>query len=191
MEPLVKLVSRYRRAKYLSQRIRLGEQLASAVGPHVLACLLRDLPVEKAERIYLRAVRWVIFRLGEFHGKTDRAFRGFCRRVVRQQFTQPQPGRHRTDEALPEQLWQIALRDDDEDLIVELVRQYQATSDLHLGLGDHQVRVLIEKPTAAHSTWIVDQFFTISIRPEGKSQIFRICDPSSSDNDYGYTGYLW
>lgn len=72
-----------------------------------------------------------------------------------------------------------------------ILEAYQTTSDLHLGLGDHQVRILVEKPTAAHGTWQVVHFFTISIRPEGKSQIFSIYDPSSSDYDYGYSGLLY
>lgn len=72
-----------------------------------------------------------------------------------------------------------------------VLEAYQATSNLYLGLGDHQVRILIEKPTAAHGTWQVVQFFTIRIQPEGKSQIFNIYDASSSEYDYGYTGWLW
>jgi hypothetical protein len=72
-----------------------------------------------------------------------------------------------------------------------ILEAYQATPNLHLGLGDHSVRILIEKPTAAHDTWQVIQFFTISIRPEGRSQIFRIYDASSGDYDYGYSGLLW
>lgn len=67
---------------------------------------------------------------------------------------------------------------------------YQATSNIHLGLGDHPVRIIIERPTAAHGTWQVVQFLTIRIRPEGKSQIFHICDPASSDYD-GYSGLLY
>ncbi len=130
MDPLVKLVWQYRRAQDLSQRIRVGEQIASAVGPRVQAWLFQDLPAAKAEQVFLRAVRWVVFLLGEFHGKTDRAFWRFCRRVVRQQITEPQVGHHQAGRTLPEQLWQTALREDDEDQIVHLVRQYQTTNDL-------------------------------------------------------------
>jgi len=72
-----------------------------------------------------------------------------------------------------------------------VLEAYQATSNLHLGLGDHHVRILIEKSTAAHGTWQVVQFLTIQIRPEGKSQTIRIYDASSSDYDYGLTGWLW
>lgn len=57
-----------------------------------------------------------------------------------------------------------------------VLEPYGATSDLHLGIGDHPVRITIEKPTAAHSTWEVIQFFSIYIRPEGRSQIFHIYD---------------
>jgi len=53
---------------------------------------------------------------------------------------------------------------------------YGATTDLHLGMGEHRVRITIEKPTAAHGTWELVRFFPISIRPEGRSQIFYLYD---------------
>jgi hypothetical protein len=53
---------------------------------------------------------------------------------------------------------------------------YQATADIHLPVGEHRVRMVIEKPTRAHDTLEVVRFFTISIRPEGRSQIFYLYD---------------
>ncbi|MDP3015400.1 MAG: hypothetical protein Q8N28_03280 [bacterium] len=53
---------------------------------------------------------------------------------------------------------------------------YGATADLHFGVGEHRVRVIIEKPTASHSIWEIVRFFKIYIRPEGRSQIFHIYD---------------
>lgn len=46
---------------------------------------------------------------------------------------------------------------------------YGATANLHLGLGKHKVKIVIEKPTTAHGTWEVTRFFTIYISPEGRS----------------------
>lgn len=51
---------------------------------------------------------------------------------------------------------------------------YGATADLHLGVGQHRVRVVIEKPTATQGTLEVLRFFQISIWPEGQSQIFHV-----------------
>lgn len=53
---------------------------------------------------------------------------------------------------------------------------YGATANLHLGVGEHQVRQIIEKPTQAHGTLEVIKLFTIHIRPEGRSQIFHLYD---------------
>jgi len=53
---------------------------------------------------------------------------------------------------------------------------YGATTDLHFEVGEHRARLIIEKPTAAHGTWEVVRFFPISIRPEGRSQIFYLYD---------------
>lgn len=58
------------------------------------------------------------------------------------------------------------------------IEAYDASPNIHLRIGDYPVRVIIEKPTAVHGTWQVIQFFTIHIRPEGRAQIFHICDPS-------------
>lgn len=57
-----------------------------------------------------------------------------------------------------------------------VLEPYGATSDLHLGIGDHPVRITIEKPTAAHGTWKVMRFSKIYIRPEGRSQIINLND---------------
>ena len=56
------------------------------------------------------------------------------------------------------------------------LQPYGATSNLHLGLGEHQVKIVIEKPTIAHGTWDVTRFLTLYISPEGRSQIFHIYD---------------
>lgn len=53
---------------------------------------------------------------------------------------------------------------------------YGATADIHLGRGEHNVRIAIEKPTAAHGIWEEIQFLTINISPSGRSQIFHIYD---------------
>ncbi len=53
---------------------------------------------------------------------------------------------------------------------------YQATDDLHLGVGEHRVRVVIEKPTAASGILEVIRFLTFRIHPEGRSQIVYIND---------------
>lgn len=53
---------------------------------------------------------------------------------------------------------------------------YGATTDLHLNIGEHNVRVAIEKPTAAHGIWEDVRFFPIHISPAGRSQIFHIYD---------------
>lgn len=55
-----------------------------------------------------------------------------------------------------------------------VLESYGATADLHLGVGEHRVRLVIEKLTAAHGTLEVIRFFKIYIRPEGHSQIFYI-----------------
>lgn len=53
---------------------------------------------------------------------------------------------------------------------------YGATADLHLDRGEHNIRIAIEKPTAAHGIWEEIQFLTVYIRPDGRSQIFHIYD---------------
>lgn len=53
---------------------------------------------------------------------------------------------------------------------------YQPTVDIHLPIGEHRVRLVIEKPTAAHGTLEVIRFFPISIRPESRAQIFHLYD---------------
>ena len=53
---------------------------------------------------------------------------------------------------------------------------YQATADIHLLLGEHRVRMVIEKPTAVHGTLEVLRFLSISVRPEGQAQIFHLYD---------------
>ena len=55
-----------------------------------------------------------------------------------------------------------------------ILEPYGATSDLHLGVGEHLVRVAIEKPTAVHGIWTVNQEFTVYVHPEGEAQIFHI-----------------
>lgn len=57
-----------------------------------------------------------------------------------------------------------------------LLDPYGATANLHLGPGEHKVKIVIEKPTIAHGTWEVTRFFTIYISPERRSQIFHIYD---------------
>ena len=57
-----------------------------------------------------------------------------------------------------------------------VLQPYSATANLYLGVGEHQVRITIEKPTAAHGTWKLIQFFKINISPYGRSQIFHIYD---------------
>jgi len=51
---------------------------------------------------------------------------------------------------------------------------YGATANLHLGVGEHKVRQTTKKPTQAHGTLEVIKFFTIYIRPEGRSQIIHV-----------------
>jgi len=53
---------------------------------------------------------------------------------------------------------------------------YGATSDIHLGLGEHRVRLTIEKPTRAHGTLEVVKFFKIRISPCSRSRIIHIYD---------------
>lgn len=48
------------------------------------------------------------------------------------------------------------------------------TPDLHFGLGEHRVRIVTEKPTAAHGIMEVVRFCTVYIRPEGRSQIVHV-----------------
>jgi hypothetical protein len=50
------------------------------------------------------------------------------------------------------------------------------SKNVHLGLGEHGVRVIVEKPTAYHGVWEVVRFWTIVIRPEGGRQIFEIVE---------------
>jgi len=57
-----------------------------------------------------------------------------------------------------------------------VLEPYGATANLHLDIGEHPVRLTIEKPTASHGTWEVVRFFPIYIRPEGRSQIFYLYD---------------
>jgi hypothetical protein len=57
-----------------------------------------------------------------------------------------------------------------------VLKPYGATSNLHLGLGELRVKIVIEKPTAAHGVWEITRFFTIRIQPEGRSQIIYIYD---------------
>lgn len=53
---------------------------------------------------------------------------------------------------------------------------YQTTADLHLGVGEHRAKIVLEKPTQAHGTLEVIREFRVEIRPEGRSQIFYIYD---------------
>lgn len=55
-----------------------------------------------------------------------------------------------------------------------VLESYSATADLHLDRGEHNIRIAIEKPTAAHGIWEEIQFLTIHISPSGRSQIFHI-----------------
>lgn len=57
-----------------------------------------------------------------------------------------------------------------------ILEAYGATADLHLGIGEHRVRVTIEKPTATQGALELVRFFSIFIRPESRSQIFHIYD---------------
>ncbi len=55
---------------------------------------------------------------------------------------------------------------------------YQATADLHLGLGEHRVQVVVEKQTSHPEQPILEvrRELRIGIRPEGRSQIIYIYD---------------
>lgn len=57
-----------------------------------------------------------------------------------------------------------------------VLEPYGATSDLYLGIGEHRVRLTVEKPTAVHGVWEEVDIFSIYISPEGRSQIFYIYD---------------
>ena len=53
---------------------------------------------------------------------------------------------------------------------------YQATADIHLAVGGHRVRVVVEKPTRAHGTLEVVRFIPISVRPEGWAKVIPLYD---------------
>ena len=53
---------------------------------------------------------------------------------------------------------------------------YGATADIHLGVGEHRVRLTTEKPTRVHGTLEVVKFFKIKISPYGRSQVIHIYD---------------
>ena len=72
-----------------------------------------------------------------------------------------------------------------------VLEAYQATPDLRFDEGSYKVRILIERLVADKSVWRLAHRFTFQIRPEGRTQIFHIYDPSLSDNYYGYTGSGW
>lgn len=55
-----------------------------------------------------------------------------------------------------------------------ILTSYGATADLHLGMGEHRIRITVEKQTVAHGTWEVVRLMQISIRPENRSQVFHI-----------------
>ena len=51
---------------------------------------------------------------------------------------------------------------------------YQATADLHLDVGEHRLRITVERPTAAFGTKTVERIQNIIIRPDGRSQIVSV-----------------
>ncbi|MEK7162944.1 MAG: hypothetical protein AAB696_01515 [Patescibacteria group bacterium] len=57
-----------------------------------------------------------------------------------------------------------------------ILNSYSATANLYFGIGEHQVRLVIEKPTAAHGTWEVIRFLKISIQPWNRSQIISFSE---------------
>lgn len=53
---------------------------------------------------------------------------------------------------------------------------YQATADLHLDVGEHRLRITIERPTASFGMKTVERFASVFVRPDGRSQIVSIYD---------------
>lgn len=57
-----------------------------------------------------------------------------------------------------------------------VLEPYGSTGNLHFGVGEHQCRYIIEKPTAEHGILKIIRNFKIHIRAEGRGQIFHIRD---------------
>lgn len=51
---------------------------------------------------------------------------------------------------------------------------YQATVDLHLDVGEHRLRITVERPTAVFGTKTVERIQNIVIRPDSRSQIVSV-----------------
>ena len=51
---------------------------------------------------------------------------------------------------------------------------YQATVDLHLDVGEHRLRITVERPTAVFGTKTVERIQNIIIRPDSRSQIVSV-----------------
>ncbi len=76
-----------------------------------------------------------------------------------------------------ESYWRVKVQINRQKPIV--LEPYGATSDLHLGVGEHRIRLTVEKPTTAHGTWEIISDFPIQISPRGRSQIFNLYDYGS------------
>ncbi len=53
---------------------------------------------------------------------------------------------------------------------------YQATADMHFDVGEHRLRVTVEKPTATFGMKTVERFVSLIVRPDSRSQIISIYD---------------
>lgn len=53
---------------------------------------------------------------------------------------------------------------------------YQPTTDLNFDVGEHRLRVIIEKPTASFGIKTTERIIPVVIRPDGRSQIISIYD---------------
>lgn len=51
---------------------------------------------------------------------------------------------------------------------------YQATADLHLDVGEHRLRMTIERPTANFGVKTLERFVSLIVRPDSRSQIIQI-----------------
>ncbi|MDO8664685.1 MAG: hypothetical protein Q7K44_04045 [Candidatus Liptonbacteria bacterium] len=53
---------------------------------------------------------------------------------------------------------------------------YQATTDLGFDVGEHRLRVTIEKPTAAFGMKTVERLVSFIVRPDSRSQLVQVYD---------------
>lgn len=53
---------------------------------------------------------------------------------------------------------------------------YQTTADINLDVGEHRLRVTVEKPTAAFGMKTVEHITSFTVRPNGRSQVIQIND---------------